>query len=54
MTCAEGGGQGVGCTEADTLEHAARHNRHYAAALDAVKEGIVVTGEHQGHIFGDP
>ncbi|CAL8464108.1 g3643 [Coccomyxa elongata] len=41
-----GGGQGVGCTEADTatLEHAARHIRYYAAALDAVKEGIVVTG----------
>ncbi|BDA49232.1 probable signal transduction histidine-protein kinase BarA at N-terminal half [Coccomyxa sp. Obi] len=45
MTCAEGGGLGVGCSEVDTatLEHAARHIRHYAAALDAVKEGIVVT-----------
>lgn len=53
MTCAEEGGQGEGCTEADaaTLEHAARHIRHYAAALDAVKEGIVVTGKYQGHVW---
>lgn len=53
MTCAEGGEQGVGCTQADTatLEHAARHIRHYAAALDAVKEGIVVTGKHNRSVL---